>query len=535
MLTIADVKSTLLQYPKREYGLPTALVLDPAYRKTSKLLVAFDSGKLVVSAPNWMFRMEHVVVSYPGAPLTDPDWRGIAPLAWRGGVLAFCDCSGVKLYDMSTYKPVAHVDRPAGVKKGATASVCFERKDSLLVAWGDCLLHLVVVTVAAAQHPATDAATTELTSSSASPGQLEAALNGGGLLRRRTVSCRMAWSLDCTAAGVAPMDQHHVAVLGYDDEHYHGDEDEDHPPSSSSSSAPIVEFQIIDRRNGQVVWADVLPLHQPAARPQSSLLSTMYSGSTSPAAKSVAPPSFLLLSSYATPRMDETLEMIEYQKAIVDPFMEWDLQHVEYSVSPPEDPADDTLSVDSDGYDFLFPTESSAVANDRNGSIATPPVLLFLSSVDVVSGTLRTVDDAIDYALDKDRSATALQLAMQHPSLLQQHDMTDLVNGYLQALLSTNRLSLRRMKMAADALPLLLGADPELWDEWVRALGEIPGALFVVRSVIPVRGTNVVLLACLTLEKLCVSYFSASMMQIRFYQSICMLEFSARCFPRSKS
>ena len=40
--------------------------------------------------------------------------------------------------------------------------------------------------------------------------------------------------------------------------------------------------------------------------------------------------------------MDETLEIVEYRKDIVETFMEWDLQHVEYSVSPP---ADDTLSV----------------------------------------------------------------------------------------------------------------------------------------------------------------------------------------------
>lgn len=472
-LTIADIKSQVIVYSKRDYGIPTAFSLDPAYRKTNKLFVAFDSGKLVATAPNWMlFRSEHVLVPYPGAPITAPDWRGIDTITWRASLLALADCSGVQVYDTTAWKAVAHVDRPAGVGTGARASLCWERPDALLVAWGDCLLQLVVVE---------SAATT--------------ATSGDGMVRRRTVSCSMAWSLDCIAAGVTPLDEHHVAILGYDDEE---DDEEEEEEGAKVGNLPVIEFQIIDRRNGHITWADILPLEQQAATipqpPSSSLLSSMttYSTtatSTTPATKpSLMAPALWLVSSYATPRMDETLETFEYQRTLVDPYTEWDMANIEYEVQPPEEPNDDTGSIDSDCYDFLFQPSSQTEDPSHNEAIPTPPVLVFLSGVDVVAGHLRTVDDAIDYVLDKDLAARALQIALQKPSQVLHHNLHDLVRGYLTALLSPKRLSLRRMKMASDALPILLGADTAAWDQWVARLGEIPGALFVVRSVIPVRG-----------------------------------------------
>jgi hypothetical protein len=94
-----------------------------------------------------MFRSEHIRLSYLGAPINHKDWRGIEQCAWRGSLLSFADCSGVKLYDATSLAPIAHVDQPIGADHATVAvSPClvFETNTSLLVACGDCFMNLVV-------------------------------------------------------------------------------------------------------------------------------------------------------------------------------------------------------------------------------------------------------------------------------------------------------------------------------------------------------------------------------------------------------
>ena len=207
-----------------------------------------------------------------------------------------------------------------------------------------------------------------------------------------------------------------------------------------------------------------------------------------------------------------------------------------------DDVDDDTKSIDSDVYDFVChpvtlqrsvgvtePTSSnpysslaanslSSLSNNKT-TVPQPPKLLVVSESDAVSVRVRTIDDAIDYALIEDKPATALQRAIVHAPGLRQFTIGDVVSEYYRALLrlpsstrdddedddkgeenkfliaaddddgTYRRLSLRRMKLAAYSMPVLLGGDVGLWAKWIAALGSIPGSLFVVWKWIPVRGT----------------------------------------------
>jgi hypothetical protein len=203
----------------------------------------------------------------------------------------------------------------------------------------------------------------------------------------------------------------------------------------------------------------------------------------------------------------------------------------------------DTISVDSDDYDFLSrprtlqPTQQVGIPEEnmqrsQEGQeddddaviVAEPPVLWVVTgTADTIRVRVRNVDDAVQFALSQHRPALALRWALSRFRQLHRHALSDLVNGYFCSLLrlqpnhdsddksgqkekdakekatDTGRdeqrnekppqhLSLRRMQIAAQALPILLGGDVEMWKTWITRLEQIPGALFVVRMYIPVRG-----------------------------------------------
>jgi len=144
-----------------------------------------------------------------------------------------------------------------------------------------------------------------------------------------------------------------------------------------------------------------------------------------------------------------------------------------------------------------------------------------VSCHDAVLARIRDIDDTISSALADGRAALALRRGLNHLRQIRQYDIRDLVNEYFRALLklpsctevevkdqeeegpavggstdgikeaktSTKRhLSLRRMKLAAEAMPVLLGGDISMWNMWIGELENIPGALFIARTVLPVRG-----------------------------------------------
>jgi vacuolar protein sorting-associated protein 41 len=504
-LTLAEVKVNRIQYPRKDFGIPTCLALDPAYKH--KWITAFDSGKIVLSSRNWM-RLEHTVLPYTG-PVQHKDWRGIEAVTWRGSLMAFADCSGVKLYDTATLKPVAHVDRPTGARPslypGVVVSVkahlCFETSHSLLVAWGDCLMTLTV----------TDCMETNQRTAAPPNTTAEVAAAAGANspplpTRKRTVACTMAWGLDCVATGVVPVDARHVAVLGL------------------LFDSNEVELQVLDRTNGFVVHADLLELAEPKVSGRHSKTTVNIPDASS---------NYMLQSSFAVPRMEDAAELKE-EKGIdvdsglvaaivaatggtklefVDSHLKWNLEMVSFkndSEAGDEEALgdDEADSVDSDDYGFVLRTPSIPATSECE-ELVPPPLLLVASSSDMVVARIRDVDDAIQFALEQKKTGLALRRALPRVRQLRRYKMNDLVNAYIRSVLrlsddtevdklKTRHLSLQRMKLAAEALPFLLGGNVDMWEMWVSELAKIPGALFVVRNFLPVRGMS--LLSCLIIN-----------------------------------
>jgi hypothetical protein len=529
VLTMVDVKILRLQqYNSAIYGVPTCLCLDPYFQVNNKLLVGFTSGKIVLTSRNWMRRFdEHTIIPY-STPLHDKDWIGIEALAWRGAIVAFADCSGVKLYDSISQKPIAHVDRPIGaqpslyhwrngtdhsveeVDKSTSAEslngrifphLCFETSRSLLVAWGDCLMTLSIA---------------NSTSLVGDPLRVPEAISGDAAVlpassRKRNVACTMAWALDgIVASDVVPIDRRHIAILG------HVLVCNDEGSAGSNCLATIiqrtipnpneVELQILDRTNGSVVYSDLLQLKKGSL----SHLSTIFNRNIG------------LLSSFSVPRMDDSLEMREEKGdnileipavEFVDSHFKWDLSMVSFQESFQDDNGidanhpgdeDDTESIDSDDYCFVgktaFTSETSAHA------FHSSPLLVIVSDKDTVLARVRDLDDAIQFALDNRKPALALRWALSSRvhcfrrykleelvsiclrSLLRLESSSSTASAGLSAVLPARHLSLRRMTLAARALPFLLGGSIDMWKVWLLELEKIPGALFLVRKYIPVRG-----------------------------------------------
>ena len=562
-LTMVDVKVTRIQpYQDAIYGTPTGICLDPQFVTNFRFIVIFASGKIVVTSRNWMRRYEeHTILPYFNSVLPKETYIGIESIVWRSSIIAFADCSGISLYDMQSFKPIARVDRPIGAQpslysflnpsthntdhdsntspdkilnrdENAVEPVArikphlyFETCRSLLVAWGDCLMTLSIsdVTATVAEQQAAGLGTSSTSSARDGP---TTSSNSISAVRKRTVACTMAWALDgIVAADVVPIDERHIAILGYvlgeDDEDELGDP---HTAENSGSDANQriitnlyeMELQIVDRTNGSISYSDLLQLQQPIGSPFTLQVKPNYNQYCR------------LLSSFAVPRMDDTLELKEEKgdtaadmvlnaPKFVDSHLRWSLNMVSFPASMSDEnnhevDIDDNGSVDSDEYDFLIRSTKHAKTESSVNSTVPPPTLIIVSNIDMVQARVRDVDDAIHFALEHHRPALALFWALKYRTRqLRRYTMDELINVYLRSLLritavnvspigkrskqqtsalGTRKLSLRRMTLAAQSLPILLGGNVTMWKKWIIALEKIPGALFVVRKYIPVRGQS---------------------------------------------
>eukprot|EP00977_Amphora_coffeiformis_P008247 scaffold1852_cov170-Amphora_coffeaeformis.AAC.7 len=503
-LVVSSLQTHRIPYP-RNFGTPTTIAIDPAYkrRREKAVLVGFADGRLVQTKRGLIFQRRNDTVVHqalPPAPTDATIAPGIQSLAWRGNLVAWAEPSGIRLFDAEGMTKIAHIDRPVGARpslypsvRDTTARLCFETSERLLVVWGDCLLQLTV------------RETNTTTSGGAGANHAEHTAEGTpAVVRRRTVECTMAWELDCIATGVAPLDKDHVLVLGL----VPNMEDDENANNTEDSNQNEVELQVLSRSNGNVVYSDLLPLLK--IPPET----TRQRRSKSKSEESIAP--FSLLSTFKTPRMGDNAEQIQNgefgpdfdpvalfsggmapRQKFRDSHLVWDLSHVspgdtaprETSMDDGESNDDDSVgSVDSDDYSFIHRPLEVGTGSLR---FAPPPTLWVVSGSDAVTGRVRNLDDAI--AAVQDRPAIALQRALRHRAQLRIHKLSDLVNAYLAAVLRVSsrgrtRLSLRRMKLAASAMPVLLGGNAELWQHWVSQLVDLPGALFILRNVLPVRG-----------------------------------------------
>jgi hypothetical protein len=348
----------------------------------------------------------------------------------------------------------------------------------------------------------------------------------GNESRRQSVECSMAWELDCVSCGVAPLDKDHLIILGLV------------PPIEAEQNGNDIEVQILSRKDGAVMYCDSLPiLKEKRETPIPGLVAESAS-------------SYKLLSSFALPRMENSLEVEEFKNSITefgeefdvsslfgsmgggkdvfcDPHLQWDVKSTFFDGEETNHYGtgdDDSMSVDSDDYGFVLrPIDENDIkeVEKSNSASVNPPMMVIISTSDIVLSKTSTIDDAVGHALSRGRNALALNRGLRYRRQLRRYNIGDLVDHYLQAVLrlqyekyvdpevslpeAEHSLSLRRMQLAVKSMPHLLGNNVEQWEKWAKHLASVTGALFLLREHLPVRGKRFrvsFLLSCLFIDPL---------------------------------
>lgn len=494
----------------------TCMVLDPSYkRKKEKIIfVGLSNGTLIQTkrdkhggtvsnikgfggaVGSWLQAKRHDNEIY-----IDPGGE-IEALACRGSMLAWADSDGIKIFDMDRMRRLAKIEKPAGARaklyphiSSLRPTLIFERHDSLLLIWGDCLLNMILKEE------------NEINSST------------GSNVRTRTVAkCEMAYELDCVGCDVQPIDGEHLAVLGLSS--VVTDDVADLDNFGENDISAIVELQIIQRNTGAVILSDILPLEISdeinATRPSTS--------------------NFQFLSSFSTPRMSDEEESkfdvaeLDVEEAVSldinqlvlntmnqsikkdSPKLSFRPEHLNWSldlyiqsildqkreVLSDTDSVETSNSRDSDNYSFIFrPLEQSICPLSMLKNL---PTMVITSPDQLTSVRIRDIDDAIDFYTERMKYGVALKHGLNYRQMIRRNNLDDLINKYLHAVLNSASQShesdelfkLRRLKLAAKATPVLLGAKEEIWAYWVDIFSGIPGGLFVLRPYLPVRDPKLV-------------------------------------------
>mmetsp|Transcript_11414 Transcript_11414/g.27589 ORF Transcript_11414/g.27589 Transcript_11414/m.27589 type:complete len:1371 (+) Transcript_11414:3-4115(+) len=493
LLTVNSVAVSRSRYPN-SWEKPTCIAIDPANRRSREksFITGFQDGRLVLTRRGGLFQRRNDTVVYHGTPdasTNSTKYRGIECIAWRGSFVAWADANGIKLLDVQSLTRIAHIDRPSGARPALYPSISslqptlvFERSHSLLIGWGDCLMAI----------------------------EIEDSKEPGSGNKKRSVECSMAWELDCISCGVAPLDNEHVLVLGL------VPLEDDTETGVSEVGGNDIEVQILSRADGAVIYCDSLPV-------QRSNLSSEAAGHVSESGASLK-----LLSSFALPKMEDSIEVEEQKRFISNAMGELDASvlfspalgeagnhvfrdaHLQWNLKSAYDEEanityfdEETGSVDSDDYGFILQPEADLLGRERENETAagTPPVMVIVTPSYIIRSQTSTVDDAIAHALSRNMSALALKHALHHKQELRRYRTVDLVDNFLQAVLRLNSrgetdapvpigsrpLSLRRMQIALRSMPNLLGDRTSRWEKWIEELDAMPGVIFLLRENLPVR------------------------------------------------
>ena len=512
---------------------PTCMSLDPAYgrRKERALIVGFDDGRLILSklqgtaglgsgitslfggggkegagGGTSVKKVDSVLFQGVGATSFSGDQSGIEAVTWRGGLVAWADSSGVRLFDIESMSRIAHIDRPTGARSSLYPtisslhpSLLFERSNSLLIGWGDCLMALLV-----------------------RDSQSSKAATKDGDVKRKTVECTMAWELDCVACNAVPVDDKHVAVLGLvpsPSSSVDVDESDQNATQSNhdysvAGGDNVLELQVINREDGKSISNDTLPLVEGPSQIRSD--QRIHTANTT---------EFRLLSSFSCQRMDDAAEweaLDDAEKEVIrkevgsdgsnsksiktmpDWHSMWNMKRdicsagheiLSEAANFDDQSVNSDCSVCSDNYVFVLSEPLGDLMADSLLAVkSSPPIMTVLYSHDACLVEPRDADDVISYTRSLGKPALALKQALAHRREMRRHHLDQLVDEYLCALLRMNvrvtprPLSFSRLKIAAESLPILLGGDPRMWQRWIFMISRIPGGLYVIREKIPVRG-----------------------------------------------
>ena len=527
-LKVDIVSTSRLTYPTN-WKSPTCLVLDPSHKKRLALLIGLEDGRLVYTKRGGLFARRNDAVLYQGS-------GPIEAIAWRGNLVAWADPSGVKLLDIESLTRIAHIDRPTGARPTLYPTVgprqlrpwlTFETSDKLLLAWGDCLMQMTV------QETPAQGEGTSITMRRSVLCSMAWELDGVAAGVVPLDADRVA-----LLAVIVPSQQEQNDDADYTSSTTGTAGTTTTTTKTTTTTTTIraesneLELQIISRNDGTIQYADILPyhsqqiaLHSTFALPRMDDASEWYEYKTWKGYDDGGAPFDLTLMtgnggsglSMTVPspvsENDPTMtgvapRALTRNNGFVDSHLQWNLKSVMFEEQDDamwkqqrgdhqEDATDDDNDADSvDSDDYSFVRRPLNLLDDASPTTAPPPVMVVASESDAIVASLSSVDDAVEHALlIQNRPALALKRALQHRRQLRRYRVADLVQHYLQAVLRLQEdvhganptLSLRRMTLAIQAMPSLLGGDQDRWTQWAKTLETLPGALFLFRSYVPVR------------------------------------------------
>ena len=146
-------------------------------------------------------------------------------------MLAWANSEGVKIYDTSKNMRIAYVQRPAKVSNVCKCHLMWESVDSLLIGWSDSIK---IVALKPRVNPATR--------------KMQIVAEITSVIETPFIVC-----------GVCPFGPHNLAVLAYVDPLAASDSEEELPDATDAPRSPV-ELRILNRRNGEPLSEDELPL-----------------------------------------------------------------------------------------------------------------------------------------------------------------------------------------------------------------------------------------------------------------------------------
>ncbi len=120
------------------------------------------------------------------------------------------------------------------------------------------------------------------------------------------------------------------------------------------------------------------------------------------------------------------------------------------------------------GLLMLSTWQSRSIQYSRLRFPSSPPAIFVVVADVIVVARARVTDDRVEWALEHGDTLGALRCAIEGQNTLKRYMVSDLVNKYLQELLSSNP---PQTEKAARACVELLGTDTISWEHWVFEFG----------------------------------------------------------------
>eukprot|EP00750_Incisomonas_marina_P009049 INCI15785.2.p1 GENE.INCI15785.2~~INCI15785.2.p1 ORF type:complete len:1069 (-),score=202.37 INCI15785.2:381-3107(-) len=204
-----------------------AVQIDPHFSSTSTFYSGGIAGKCVRNSKAWL--------RFSNQDFTIHDGEGpITTMKWGGAMLAWANNQGVKIYDTSKNMRISYVQRPAKMAAVCRCHLMWESVDSLLIGWADSIK---IVALKPRMNPSTK--------------KMQVVAEITSVIETPFIIC-----------GICPFGPHNLAVLAYVTEDADDNDDSDGGGGGAAAAGPRspVELRILNRRNGEPLSEDELPL-----------------------------------------------------------------------------------------------------------------------------------------------------------------------------------------------------------------------------------------------------------------------------------